>query len=116
MENWPAGLQQKLSTDSFTYAFGDSLVRTDMGVGPAKVRSRFTDAVDLCSATILLDYADFSTLRNFYKTNLNNGALPFTFTDPMLGTTSTFRFISPPSLAPLGGRTFKVTLNWERLP
>lgn len=87
-----------------------------MDVGPAKVRSRFTDGVDVYTTEIFLDFSEWSTLKDFYKTSLNNGSLPFLFTDPLTATSETFRFASPPSIQPLGGRVFRVSMNWEKLP
>lgn len=116
MDVWPVSLQQKLNADDFGIKTGNTLVRTDMDVGPAKVRSRFTDGVDVYSASILLDFSEYSTLFNFHKTTLNNGALPFLFVDPMDDVQKAFRFADTPEYKPLGGRTFKVTMTWERLP
>lgn len=87
-----------------------------MDVGPAKVRSRFTDGVDVYSCSIFATYAELATLDTFYKTTLNNGALPFTFLDPISNSTQTFRFINPPQIKPLGGVEFEISMDWEKLP
>lgn len=115
MDNWPVSLQQHLNSSDFNLKFGTTALRTDMDVGPAKVRSRFTDAVDIYLSSILLDYADYETLKDFFKTTLNNGVLPFTFTDPLTGVTGNFRFTEPPGITALGGRTFRVAMNWEKV-
>lgn len=116
MNTWPVSLQQKLDSESFELKYGSTVIRSDMDVGPDKVRSRYTDAVDTYTCSILLDFDEQDTLRTFYKTTLNNGALPFEFNDPFTGVAATFRFIEPPSIRALGGRTFRVGLNWEKLP
>jgi len=116
VETWPISLQQKLNVDSFSISFGDTLVKSDMDVGPAKVRSRFTDAVDVWTASIYLDYDEYTDLFDFYKTTLNNGAKTFSFTDPMTGLLGEFRFSNPPGITPLGGRFFKVALKWDKQP
>ena len=113
---WPVGLQQKLDSEAFEKRFGNTLIRSDMDVGPAKVRSRYTDAVDEYNCSILLDYDEHTTLNTFYKTTLNNGALPFDFNDPFTGAPASFRFKEPPSIRALGGRTFRVAMQWEKLP
>lgn len=115
MDNWPLALQQKLNSDDFSQKFGVTTLRTDMDVGPAKVRSRFTDAVDLYSASVLMTFADYSILSDFFKTTLNNGALPFIFPDPISGDDAIFRFVTPPVITALGGITFKVALDWEKI-
>jgi hypothetical protein len=116
MENWPVSLQQKVNADSFTYAMGSTTVRSENDVGPAKVRSRFTDAVDVYQVSIYIDYDDIDTLQTFYKTLLNNGVDQFLFDDPISGVSSAFRFISPPEIRAIGGREFEVSMNWERMP
>lgn len=116
MENWPVSLQQKLNVDSFEVKLGDTTLRSDMDVGPAKVRSRYTDAVDMYTCSVDLDYADYSTFMTFFKTTLNNGVDQFLFDDPFTGSPQAFRFKGPPSIRPLGGRVFQITMNWEILP
>lgn len=116
MDNWPGSLQQHLNSSNFQVALGDTVVRTDMDVGPAKVRSRFTHGVDQYTTSILLTLSQWTTLRDFFKVTLANGSLPFTFTDPMTSTTEIFRFATPPVARPLGGLVFEITMSWEKLP
>lgn len=118
MDNWPVSLQQKLDVEGFTKRLGSTKVKTDMDVGPAKVRSRFTDAVDLYDCQVHLDFAEVQTFETFYKTTLANGTLPFLFLDPFTGVESIFRFQpeSDPQIRPLGGRTFTLGMVWEKLP
>jgi hypothetical protein len=115
MDAWPVSLQQKLDAESFELRYGNTLIRTDMEVGQAKVRSRYTDAVDQYTCSILLDFSEQATLRTFYKITLGNGALPFIFDDPFTEEPAVFRFIDPPSIRALGGRTFRVSMSWEKL-
>lgn len=116
MDSWPVGLQQRLNADDFSVKFGDTTIRTDMDVGPAKVRRRLTDGVDTYSCSILLDIDDWDTLKDFYKTTLAGGSLPFLFTDPFTSMNDPFRFAAPPEAKPMGGRIFRISMVWERLP
>lgn len=118
MNTWPIGLQQLLNVDSFQKKYGSTTIRSDMDTGPAKVRSRYTDAVDIYTCTILMSYDEESILAAFFKTTLGNGSLPFEFVDPFSGDTYNFRFLEPPVIAPVGsgGITYRVSMNWERLP
>lgn len=116
MVSWPISLQQSLNSDDFDLKFGDTTVRTDMDVGPAKIRSRYTDAVDNYTISILMTLDQFQDLKDFYRTELNNGVMPFQFTDPMTNTLEVFRFTSPPEFKPLGGLVFRVSMTWEKLP
>ncbi len=118
MDAWPISLQQKMDVAGFQYRMGRTKVSTDMDVGPAKVRARFTDAVDGYDLQHTLDFDDIATFKTFYKTTLGNGTLPFTFPDPFTLATETFRFApdSDPIIRPLGGRVFTLTMSWERMP
>lgn len=116
MSSWPVGLQQRLNSESFEMKYGSTSVRSDMDIGPAKVRSRFTDAVDTYTCSILLDFAEKETLDTFFRTTLNNGVLPFLFNDPFTEVEASFRFVEAPSIRALGGRTFQVSMSWEKLP
>lgn len=116
MDTWPITLQQTLNTEGFQIVFGITSIRSDVDVGPAKVRSRFTDAVDTYTTEIFLDFDQWGDLKDFYKTILVNGTLPFLFHDPMTDTDEVFRFASPPTVQPLGGRVFRINMNWEKLP
>lgn len=118
MSNWPASLQQKLEVAGFQYVPGQTRVVSDNAVGPKKVRSRFTDAVDLYQCQVTLDFDEVQTFKTFYKTTLGNGTLPFLFTDPFDLVETSFRF-SPeqdPVIRPLGGRVFTLSMVWEKLP
>ena len=116
MDSWPASLQQLLEVAGFEYIPGKTSVRTEMDVGPAKVRSRFTDAVDQYLCQITLDFDQVATFKTFYKTTLNNGVNPFLFDDPFTETEATFRFYAEPRIRPLGGRVFTLSMSWEKLP
>ncbi len=116
MDSWPIGLQQRFNSDSFEVKYGVTSVRTDMDIGPAKVRSRFTDAVDVYSCSVMLDYAEYSTFITFYKTTLDNGVSSFLFDDPFTGNPEIFRFKDAPSIRAIGGRTFQVSMSLEKLP
>jgi hypothetical protein len=116
VDNWPVSLQQTLNADDFRIKLGNTAVRSDVDVGPAKVRSRYTDGVDVYSCSILIDYSEYATFTAFYKTTLSNGTLPFLFTDPMTGLSTAFRFADDPGIIPLGGRKFRISMAWEKLP
>lgn len=116
METWPSQLQDKMNVQNFQIVFGKTTIRSEMDVGPDKIRSRFTDGIDLYNTSIDLDIDDYSVLSTFYKTTLGNGTRSFGFLNPMTNTTDEFRFVTEPTIQPLGGRYFRVTLSWEKLP
>lgn len=116
MDVWPAQLQQKLNVAQFQVQIGNTIVRSDMDVGPAKLRSRFTDGIDIYTCSINLDFDDYDVLTTFFKTTLNNGANQFEFDDPFTESPAAFRFVGPPQAQPLGGRVFQISMTWEKMP
>lgn len=116
METWPLTLQQKLNVANFKEMFGNAVVRSAMDTGPGKVRPRFTKAVDKYTCSIDLDFDLYQTFKTFYKTQLSNGSLQFLFNDPFDGTPTAFRFAEDPSIDPLGGRVFRVSMTWDKMP
>lgn len=116
METWPAQFQELLNQESFGITFGDTTVRSDMEVGLNKVRSRYTDGIDVVTCTITIDISLYETLTEFFKTTLGNGTRTFEFDHPMTGDPAEWRFKSPPDIRPIGGRHFNVNMNWELMP
>lgn len=115
-QSWPLTLQQLLNESSFGIQKGETVIRSEMDVGPAKVRRRFTKSVDTFTGSIWVDATQYVTFENFYDTTLNGGTLPFTFPHPLTQVPVDFRFKSPPKYTPVGSGTFEVTMEWEKLP
>lgn len=113
---WPGTLQQLLSEANFGLSIGDTVLRSDMDVGPQKVRRRFTKGVNTFSASIYLTVAEYTIFYTFFNTTLNGGTLPFTFNHPITQVPTDFRFKSPPKIASLGGGQFTASFEWEELP
>jgi hypothetical protein len=63
-------------------------------------------------------YATFQTLRDFYRTTLKDGALPFTRKHPydIAGADQTFKFIEAPKWNDLGNVYGRVSISLRRLP
>ncbi len=113
---WPVSLQQFINVSSFQIQLGDTTVKSSVDTGLAKVRSRYTAAVDVWTTSINLDMTSYQTFVDFFRTTLANGTLPFAFLNPFNSTTETFRFQGAPQISPIGGTTFTVSMVWERLP
>lgn len=113
---WPTFLQEFLNADAFGVMFGETVLRSEMDVGPSKVRRRSTRPIDKYTATINVYKTDMVAFRQFFNTTLNGGATSFYFTDPLTGVTEVFRFTEPPSISPLGSAgTYQISMKWEKL-
>jgi hypothetical protein len=113
---WPTTLPQFVESEGFDYKMGDNSIRSNMEVGLAKTRKRYTKQIDTLSLTMKIDRTQYSVLVNFYQVTLSGGNLPFTFTDPLTLVASEYRFTSPPTLRALGGNYFSATFGWEKMP
>lgn len=115
-QTWPITLQEKLSVVNFGIEYGDTTLRSEMDIGLAKVRNRYTKGVDLINGSIYADMDEVVIFESFYKDTLANGSLIFTFPDPITQVDTDFRFKGAPRITPLGGLEFSITFQWERLP
>ncbi len=116
MAVWPATLQDKLNADSFQFSFGETSIRTEMDIGPAKVRRRFTAPIDQVRCSIDMTSDQYEDLYYFFNTTLNGGVNTFTFNHPVTQTSTTWRFTAPPSVSYLGGGNYRAEMSWEVIP
>jgi len=118
MATWPATLPPPLA-GSYREASPQTAVRTQMEVGPAKVRRRAAVGVRQLAFSMHLTLAELNTLRTFFETTTAAGALSFDYTHPVFGTAETARFISdnPPTWGRHeDGFDYLVDVNLELLP
>lgn len=115
-ENWPIALQQCLNEVNFSFRKGDTALRSDMDVGPSKVRNRYTTSIDEVQGSINLTTAEYTTFENFFQTTLEGGTKQFYFEHPITKVQTVFRFTGPYQITSLGGGNFQARFTWEILP
>lgn len=93
MANFPFGAN-KILRDGFSETPPQRIIRTNMDVGPAKVRRRTFAATYPIKFKMYLTNDEFETLRTFY---LANDASIFDFTNPRTNQILKARFTSEPS-------------------
>lgn len=96
MAVWPGGLPATPLIDGYNEAEPDNRVRTEMAVGPPKMRRRATAGIRQFAIKLNLSKAQVETLSAFYRSTLSDGVLAFDFTHPRLGTTVSMRFAERP--------------------
>lgn len=120
MSNWPASLPQQyfLGVD-----IGDDESRlvSSMDAGPALVRNRFTAVPQPINTPIILTGTQLVTFNTFYRTTLNRGTNPFTWTNPTDDSSVSMRFKSPPKWQSIKSglasqRLWRAVLSLEILP
>ncbi|AWN17674.1 hypothetical protein SALB1_3480 [Salinisphaera sp. LB1] len=87
-------------------------------MGPAFQRRISTASPEKFSGSITLNRAQYVTFRDFYKTTLAQGVLPFTWKHPITGDSAVIRFdvSNAPSMSALSNDLFKVSMNLEVMP
>lgn len=114
--SWPISLQELLSEQNFGITVGDTVLRSDMDIGPQKLRRRFTKGIDTFSASIYLTQAQYITFDAFFKTTLNGGVEVFEFDHPITQVLTEFRFVGVPQYSSIGGGNYTASFTWEELP
>lgn len=113
MATWPASLPQKLQQSGFSNTFPENTIRGSMSVGPDKARRRDVSAPEPVKGNIIVDEAQYTTLKAFYQTTLGGGVLPFDWTHPITGDAAEFRIIGPPKTIVKSGLYYTVSLDME---
>lgn len=114
---WPASLPQEPLVEGFIEQAPNTLIRSQMEAGPAKVRRRFTSGPRNFDCQLYLSPAQVETLDGFYVSTLAGGALSFDWKHPRTQAAVTFRFIEPPSYKPVKrGAAWQASLRLEVLP
>ena len=113
---WPPSLPQ-LPDVGHVESAPNTLLRTEMEVGPPKVRQRYTAGVRPVQMSISpLASADATTLDDFFISTLKGGSLPFDWQIPRSGATVSYRFIEPPKYEAIHPGSWRATFNLEILP
>jgi len=110
MTTWPATVPVHRSGYSETPP--SRVIRSDMDVGPAKVRRRSSSAVRQATLKLLLTPDQIQDLDDFY---LANDASAFDFVNPRTGETVQARFVDTPPYE-VNETMFNVGIELEILP
>lgn len=93
---WPGTLPPTLLVDGFVETPPETVLRTEMDSGPAKVRRRYTANVRPLSGSLILTASQVAILDDFLLTTLEGGSKPFDWTHPRTSAAITTRFVSRP--------------------
>ncbi|RJP21679.1 MAG: hypothetical protein C4529_07060 [Deltaproteobacteria bacterium] len=118
---WPPSLTRMPRVSELEETAPEVVIRSEVDVGPAKIRRRFTG--DKRRFTVVLDLrrSEVATFDTWFKDTTYGGALSFSWELPRTGVAADFRFLSTPSYrpqAPRGDGTewWRVSFEIEMLP
>jgi len=95
MPTWPSELPGL--TVGTSVNIGDGALRDPGDKGPPIARQRFTAVTDPFTVPFRLSGTQMSVLRSFYKEDLGNGALSFSYQSPITLLSANIRFVKPPT-------------------
>ena len=113
MAKWPAYLPEFWSAEDYAETWMDGVSRTEMSVGPAKTRRRFTRMRRTLRRSFVLRASQYADFWNYIDVDLAGGVASFDINHPLTGTPMTLKLAEPPQFAALGIDAFTVTLVCE---
>lgn len=113
---WPSTLPQSIQRGSYQETLPNVSVRTQMDVGPPKMRRRFTAGYTPIQAEILISKTQAATLETFYNDTSVGGTLAFDWINHRTGSSAEYRFVKPPVYIPMGYERYRARLVLEILP
>lgn len=113
---WPTAddFPQKPASTGYDEDPGNPFARTEMDVGPAKVRRRTSGSIEKFEVQYEVDGTHLSTWRTFYAA-VGLSEL-FNWTHPSKGTSVEARFVSPPKIRNAGADNWVLVCSIEVLP
>lgn len=116
MATWPATLPQSPLLSGFEEQPPDTRLRTQMDAGPPKTRRRWQTGVRKLTVDLLLSKDQVAILETFIFTTLEGGSLPFDWTHPRTGASTSFMLESIPKYSAVTHSLFQTSLSLEILP
>jgi hypothetical protein len=118
MPSFPASLPSP-TYEGYQEQLQNTVIRTQMDAGPAKVRRRATAAVRPLSLRWVLTEAQLETFISFFEDEVVGGSIAFDMTHPRKGIERSFRFDlsqGAPAISVLSEDDYSVTASLEEMP
>lgn len=112
---WPSTLPTSFLAEGYAETLGNNAIRSNMSQGPPKTRRRYTSAPRQVTGAMEMTPDQRETLETFYDQAIASGTLPFEFSPYGRPETYEWLFVEPPTLAPLGEATWRVSMRLIRL-
>lgn len=120
MPSWPLTLPHYPLLNGYQTSGTDTVIRSQPSAGPPLSRRRFTAAVRPVNCSIKVGtLALKDVLDAFFRDDLEDGALPFTWaglSESTGGGTGSFMFAGPPDYQPEGAQRWRISMQLLRLP
>lgn len=119
--SWPPSLTRTPRLSSLEEIAPNVVIRSEVDVGPGKIRRRLTGGTRTFSVEIDLTRNELTTFDLFFVTTTKGGSLSFSWKNPRTGSTADFRFLDVPKYIPRaprgdGSEWWVVSFPVEMLP
>lgn len=118
--SFPPSLTRTPRVSELAESIAPGVVRSEVDVGPAIIRRRFTGEHRFFSIALDLLATELATFDTFFNDTAKKGSLSFEWKNPRTGAVADFRFLSEPRYVPRGPRAsstwWLVTFDVEILP
>ena len=117
MATWPATLPtfQEFLEGSYREFLANNVIRTEMDIGPAKIRRRGTAAPDIISGTMHMTSTQVGIFQTFYEDTIYYGSTTIDTIHPRTTAAITVNLLEQPQIS-RHGADWQVTLTCEILP
>ena len=113
MAKWPSYLPNLVIADDYSETWLDGIKRSEMLVGPAKTRRRFTRLRRQLTRSFVVDKFGYSLFWDYVNGDLAGGARAFEVAHPITGLEMSVKLAAMPSHSPIGVDAFRITLSLE---
>jgi len=115
MASWPVDLPAPL-INTIVETPPENTIRTQMEVGPAKVRRRTTANVRPLRFSITCTPTQAAALDTFYTATTSGGADEFDYSHPRTGDSVSARFTQAPTYSDVNGQAYRIDIALEIMP
>ena len=116
MPIWPEILPVYPLLQGYRETMPETVLRSDMETGPAKLRQRSTATISKIHLQFLVNDTQLTAFRDFYQETLSGGALGFSFYHPTKLENVTCRFATPYEVVSVNGTFHRVQAVLEVMP
>lgn len=116
MLHWPETLPIHPLLSGYREMPDDTILRSEMDTGPAKLRQRSTTSTSKIHLQFLVNAVQLSAFRDFYENDLSGGSLAFIFHHPTKEVDVICRFAAPYEITAVNGVFHRVQAVLEVMP
>lgn len=113
---WPSDVNQSVLVDGFGDEPDDNLALFSPEVGPPKTRRRMSISTDVLAITLNMTFSEYASFLTFVRTTIKDRSLPFTFTHPRTGSSTTFMMVEKPRASAVMYNLYRVRMGFQTVP